>query len=194
MSYKKSDYRVILTKRMFRQALTALLLEKPLQSITVKELCEAAGVNRGTFYSHYTDIYALMNAIEAEIFEELKNTLALLSETDKKKETGSPFSIYLSLFEFFIKNSDMCTILLGQNSDRRFVNQLLDLGLEACVKVYRPKYPKATDTEIELFYNFIANGCIGLLQYWINGRMMPADEIAFVMESIISDGEKFLGR
>ena len=33
----------------------SLLTQKPLRSITVKELCEQAGLNRGTFYAHYAD-------------------------------------------------------------------------------------------------------------------------------------------
>ena len=55
-----------------RQALLTLLKEKPLQNITVRELCQAAGINRGTFYTHYRDIYDLMEQIEEELTEEFK--------------------------------------------------------------------------------------------------------------------------
>ena len=56
----RSDQRTRLTRMLIRQAFTSLLKEKPVQSISVKELCERAGINRGTFYAHYTDIYDLM--------------------------------------------------------------------------------------------------------------------------------------
>lgn len=56
----KSDQRTRLTKMLIRKAFTELLREKPVQNITVKELCQTAGINRGTFYSHYTDIYDLL--------------------------------------------------------------------------------------------------------------------------------------
>ena len=48
MNDKKDSARVRMTKQMLRQAFTQLLLEKPIQNITVRELCEKAQVNRGT--------------------------------------------------------------------------------------------------------------------------------------------------
>lgn len=60
MKSKGKDYRTRVTKMLIRKAFTDMLKEKPIQSITIKELCETAGINRGTFYSHYSDIYDLL--------------------------------------------------------------------------------------------------------------------------------------
>ena len=47
------------------EALISLLKEKDLEYITVKEICEKAGVNRSTFYLHYETVADLVNeAIE----------------------------------------------------------------------------------------------------------------------------------
>ena len=46
---RAQDRRVLKTKAQLRKALTGLLEKKPLQEITVKELCEACDINRGTF-------------------------------------------------------------------------------------------------------------------------------------------------
>ena len=43
------------------EALIALLEEKDLEYITVKEICHQAGVNRSTFYLHYETISDLVN-------------------------------------------------------------------------------------------------------------------------------------
>lgn len=43
------------------EALIALLEKKDLEFITVKEICEKAGVNRSTFYLHYETIADLVN-------------------------------------------------------------------------------------------------------------------------------------
>lgn len=42
-------------------ALISLLKKKPFEYITISELCEAAGVNRSTFYLHYENIGDLLN-------------------------------------------------------------------------------------------------------------------------------------
>ena len=77
---KKEDGRIRITRQMIRTALLNLLREKPLQHITVRELCEKASINRGTFYAHYDDIYDLMEQIEQSMFDEFKAILRPLLE------------------------------------------------------------------------------------------------------------------
>jgi AcrR family transcriptional regulator len=55
----QNDLRVIKTKRAITAAFNELLNEKSLDKISVTELAQRAEINKGTFYLHYTDIYAL---------------------------------------------------------------------------------------------------------------------------------------
>lgn len=57
----KSESKYFNTALRMDEALIALLEEKDLEYITVKELCERAGVNRSTFYLHYETISDLVN-------------------------------------------------------------------------------------------------------------------------------------
>ncbi len=61
------DLRVEKTKSSIINAFIELRSKKPLEKITIKELCESAKINKSTFYSHYSDIYALSDAIENEV-------------------------------------------------------------------------------------------------------------------------------
>ena len=61
--------RVKMTKRMMKEALIDLMDQKPLEKITVTEICKSADVNRSTFYAYYEDISALMLEIEDEVLE-----------------------------------------------------------------------------------------------------------------------------
>ena len=63
---KNPDTRVQFTRNALKQALLTLMEEKNVDKITVKELCETAGINRGTFYLHYLDIYDLYNQMVEE--------------------------------------------------------------------------------------------------------------------------------
>ena len=45
--------RVQFTKTALRDAMLELISEKPLTSITVKDVCARADINRSTFYLHY---------------------------------------------------------------------------------------------------------------------------------------------
>lgn len=50
-------------------ALVRLLQERELEKITVREICEAAQVNRTTFYANYMDIYDLADAVQRSMEE-----------------------------------------------------------------------------------------------------------------------------
>ena len=57
----KSESKYFNTALRMDEALIALLEEKDLEYITVKEICRQAGVNRSTFYLHYETIADLVN-------------------------------------------------------------------------------------------------------------------------------------
>ena len=57
----KSESKYFNTALRLDEALIALLEEKDLEYITVKEICQRAGVNRSTFYLHYETVADLVN-------------------------------------------------------------------------------------------------------------------------------------
>lgn len=185
----QSDHRVRVTKLMLRKAFTELLSKKPLQSISVKELCELANVNRGTFYTHYQDIYALLEEIEGEMYASFQKALEpLLSHGD-----GNPVAICMGIFECLRENYDMCIIMLGDYSDKQFMAKLLNLGREKCLDTYSRHFKNATAKQIEYFYSFVSSGCIGLLRQWLDeGMVRSAQEIAHTAEKIMSCGIGYL--
>jgi AcrR family transcriptional regulator len=57
----KIDPRVKRTDLLLEQAFMEVLKEKGFQTITVKDITGRAGLNRATFYAHFTDKYALLD-------------------------------------------------------------------------------------------------------------------------------------
>lgn len=57
----RSQSKYFNTARRMDEALVSLLAEKDLQFVTVKEICERAGVSRSTFYLHYDTIGDLLD-------------------------------------------------------------------------------------------------------------------------------------
>lgn len=56
----KSESKYFNTALLMDQALVSLLAEKDIEYISIKEICEKAGVNRSTFYLHYETIGDLL--------------------------------------------------------------------------------------------------------------------------------------
>jgi AcrR family transcriptional regulator len=65
------DPRIRRTRQLLQGALRALLLTRSFEEISVQEIAEAATVNRATFYDHYTDKFALLDALIAGGFHNL---------------------------------------------------------------------------------------------------------------------------
>ena len=108
------DRRIRKTKHQLRQSLTALLKEKPVQDITVRELADLADINRGTFYLHYRDVYDLLNQIEEELLGELESVL-------EKYQPGNILpnisKIFTEVYELVQRNSEIVGILMGDNGE-----------------------------------------------------------------------------
>ena len=55
------DIRTEKTERAIKNAFLELRSQKPLEKITVRELCAIACINKSTFYGHYDDIMGFLN-------------------------------------------------------------------------------------------------------------------------------------
>lgn len=57
------DKRIVKTKRSLKAAMTDMLGKEDFEHISITELCRQAEISRITFYSHYSDKYALLDDI-----------------------------------------------------------------------------------------------------------------------------------
>lgn len=78
------DKRITKTKKNLKNMLIAMLAERPFEKISITELCSRAEISRITFYSHYSDKYALVD----EIFQDMVE-LGTKEYEKKQNETNS---------------------------------------------------------------------------------------------------------
>ncbi len=71
MNTNKIDKRIIKTKTAIKGALVKLLEKKKVEDISIVELTSLAGVNRKTFYLHYSDVDSVIKEIENEFFSKM---------------------------------------------------------------------------------------------------------------------------
>jgi AcrR family transcriptional regulator len=65
------DPRIRRTRQLLQSALRTLMETRSFEDIAVQDITEAATVNRATFYDHYADKYALLEAMVAGGFHAL---------------------------------------------------------------------------------------------------------------------------
>ena len=175
-----TDRRTKYTKTVIRQALFDLLQEKPITKITVTDICKMADINRSTFYSYYEDVYALLTSIQNELFENVVFTLA----------SENWFEDLLKLVD---QNKDLCQVLIGPHGDTSFIRQLMYLGYDNSMKMWREIYPKASPELLDCAYAYMANGVIGILENWVySGYKQTIEEVGAILMGLCMNGLSFL--
>ena len=87
------DLRMIKTRRDIRNALLDLLDDnRSFESITVSQIARRANISRSTFYDHYSDKYALLNAL----FDEVREQLTRITEAYFSEEGGTSYRLELA--------------------------------------------------------------------------------------------------
>ena len=66
---KSNNQRYRDTEENIRQAVMELI--KRGEELSVRAICQRAGVNRSTFYLHFSDVYDMMDQFEAAMSREL---------------------------------------------------------------------------------------------------------------------------
>ena len=162
--------RVKMTKSMMKEALLELLEKKPLDKITVKDVCENADVNRSTFYSYYESIEQLLLEIEDDVL----NQLPMYPDSPEGYSHENFLSALEDFFDYVRNNERLFRILIVQRDSSSFNNRLVNTIME--------KYRSVLKTEDELIaryaYVYCASGVIGILKEWLNGKF-PISARAF---------------
>jgi len=176
---------------VLRQSLLELMKTKPIEKITVKEICEHADINRGTFYTHYSEPRALLEQIQNELYNEIKATL------DKYLTDADPASGSIEMVQELIKcieqNSDICKILLGEHGDSEFLERIIDYAYEKSWEIWNLSMKLKNERLAEYYYSFVSSGSIGAIKLWIqSGMTEPPELLATLIDKLTSQGLKIL--
>lgn len=179
----KQDHRVRLTKMMVRDSFLDLMQEKPVSKITVKELCDKAGVNRATFYSHYTDIYALYEEIEHDLAQTIMASLRSTVDGGSLEEFSKDICTILA------QNEKLCMAFFGEFSDPEMLLRIVDMFREGSTAMWSSARPEVPRSELDRLYTFMANGCLAIIRSWVQSGMRESSEdIARFIEKMADSG------
>ena len=167
---KKENQRTKLTKILLKNSLIDLMHTKSVNKITVKELCENAGINRSTFYLYYTDQFALLKEIEDELLlnarEHLKNIDSNLNNLHYLKE----------MLYYMKTNSDIFHTLLCRQENLSFQTVFIDTS----IRNLRINLNLQCEEKIsDYIFRYLTMGCLSLITKWFeDGFDMSPEELA----------------
>ena len=113
------------TKRALEASLKKLLLQKPLNKITINDITEDCGVNRMTFYYHFKDIYDLVNWTDAflDILHQVQDNKVLVMNVyrsvSREQLEQYLYKLLDSMLRDFVDRSAQGFTV--QDSDKQFI-------------------------------------------------------------------------
>ncbi len=182
MEEKKIDRRVARTKEAIREAFFILADKKPVEKITIRELCDLANINRTSFYDHYWDYPDLVNSLETEIANSLFNQFdGLFSREDSAEVTMRK---YLHL----IKNSKEIKILFSNFGCQKCLQMFEDALKEQTFKDWL-KREEITKVQADYLFRYIVSGGWAVIQQWYQGGFAePEEQIQALLTEVITKG------
>lgn len=150
---KKTDARVRYTIRVLKESLLSCLAERPINRITVKEVCDRAEVNRATFYTHFADCFDLLEAIETDLLDEFEKSLHYVDSPDVS-------ALVEAIYDMIKNNETVCRVLVFGNTNSSLLRRMIDLARPGSLANWRRHLKGASDEDLEMLYTHLSNGLL----------------------------------
>ncbi|MTV82271.1 TetR/AcrR family transcriptional regulator [Secundilactobacillus folii] len=167
------------TVNALKNALMALLEKKPLDKITVTEICHLADVNRGTFYLHYDSPVDLLDQIEGEILDEILPLLAT-------KDHDHFADWMISLVNVVDKHRDAMRVVIQDNREESALTRLFSKAHEHMLADCETNTPGFNRKKMEYQFTYCCTGTIGLIKKWLEDDDLSAKELSNLLTELMT--------
>lgn len=169
---KKENQRILLTKQLLQNAFLKLLKTKPIHTVSIRELCQEAGINRTTFYNHYGSQYDLLENISGRFLDSISQCL---KDADACSRQDIQYRVTLVL-RYIEQNLTLSRLLLNNNPDPAFAERLF--SLPQITDLLQQALSGCTDPqERRNTVAFAIHGSYKLLCDWINDPHRVSPEL-----------------
>ncbi|MBR4344049.1 MAG: TetR/AcrR family transcriptional regulator [Lachnospiraceae bacterium] len=168
------NQRIRLTKRMLKEALIRLLEQKPIEKVTVHELCAEAEINRTTFYKYYGSQFDLMDDMQEDFVNELETSM---------REKEPPISL-LNILTYINNHRAFCTTLL-KSADNGLLKKIFSVSLVK-QQLEAQTASRYDGYKSEYVKEFVIYGCYSIVRRWLTTENPETpEEITNIMIELI---------
>jgi len=177
-SYEHATYQ---TKRQLADALLQIMEKKSLQSISIRELAEACGINRQTFYYHFQDIFGLLRwAMD----DEIEQFLSERAEWENWQQVMLDFFVYL-------KENTHRAICFYNSMDRKSLREFLQPEINKIISMMvedRAEGLNIRPDRLRFIAHFYSVAFASVAENWLIDGMKEAPEQMIEYLSFVFEG------
>ena len=174
---ESTDPRVLRSRQMLMESLLRLLTRKEFDDISIQEIADEATLNRATFYLHYPDKNALLQAMTAARFRDLIARRGLsFTNCD-----GALRAIALGVCDYLAETSGCPGQLAKMPLEGSIIPVVEDMFQEGA-----GKHAMAPGTDPKLLATAAAWAIFGAARRWHQTpNRVPAEEMAAKIEAMV---------
>jgi AcrR family transcriptional regulator len=173
-----TDPRILRSRRMLMDSLVRLLKKKEFEDISVQEIADEAGLNRATFYLHYPDKNALLQAMTDVRFRDLLERRGI-TFTDCN---GALCAIALGVCDYLAESTSCPTQLARMSLEGSIIPVV-----EAMFKEGLALHGTAPGVDAALLATTAAWAVFGAARRWFQTpNRIPAEEMAARIQTMVS--------
>ena len=175
------------TKDLLADSLRDLMLKKPFEKITIKQICDATGVIRIVFYNYFSDKY---DALEYIVYRDLYETAYPYIQSRDRYEA---FKVMIFAVQKNIEFYRVGYQIVGQNSFEEAVYKAIYQIIHDFVSRIENEIPMVDKFSADTFTKFHAIIIsAGIKEYVKTNKEVKPNYLIELYEWLISSSEKIL--
>ncbi len=185
MTKRKTDRRILRTRKQLSDALMALILEKGYDAVTIEEITERADLGRTTFYLHYKDKDELLYKSLEAVFDDLVSQMEPYP-IDEWPLAGERLSGMA--FRHAAENAHLYKIILSGQGGTSIAQRIREYIAQTSIHIIKTHYAQYigdSPVPIEVLSNYIASSMMGMITWWLeNDQPYTADEMHYFFQQL----------
>jgi AcrR family transcriptional regulator len=172
MKASASDPRVIRTRGLLRDALVKLVAEKSFASLTIQDVTSQAGLNRTTFYLHYSGLHELLEDCARALFSQMRTEIYANKLLNFRQDSTGLEPFVESVFHHLEKHEKFYRAMLGKQGDPFFRELFQELLSELIFEPIADETPEADSRhQFGMTLRFFSAGFTGIAAWWLENGM-----------------------
>lgn len=169
---KPVDRRTQRTRRVLRDALLSLLVEKSWDELSVQDICARADIGRSTFYLHFPCKEELLNGS----LDDLRSALKASAEAGAMAQAARPLGFLRGLLDHLHEQRRLCRSIFGRRSAHAVQVRFREMVAKLVADDLAALAP--ADWKREAAVHYLSGALVELLAWWIDGwPIRPVDEV-----------------
>lgn len=179
---RKSDLRVMKTKRAIHTAFAELLTEKNMDDITVTDIASRAMINRKTFYNNYRGVYELVDELENEVIRTFETAMQGIDFIE------NPYAVFVKLTEIINSDMDFYGALLRSSRNAGLAHKIRQTLQQKAQDMFASRVDMPPD-QMEVMMNYSISGMVAVYQSWFNSeRRQLIEEVSDIVSRMCLAG------